>query len=111
MKKRPWRFLYAYETTLFIVVSVIDFLMTRRLLRTGHFQESNRVARWFSDHWGIDGLFYFKIGMVAFVTLLTQIIAQRRPKTAQWLLHLATAVAAVVVIYSFLLLMRSRGYL
>lgn len=110
---RPWRWpvRFGYEITLFVLVSVLDIVMTNRLFRTGLFQESNPVARFFHDHWGIDGLVYFKMAMVAFVVVLTQVIARKRPATARWILHLATAVVSVVVVYSLLLLLRSRGYL
>ena len=63
--RRSVRFLY--ETTLFIVVSVLDILMTHRLIRTGRFHESNPVAKFFYDHWDMNGMVYFKMTMVAVV--------------------------------------------
>tara|TARA_B100000029_G_scaffold444330_1_gene464036 strand:+ start:148 stop:486 length:339 start_codon:yes stop_codon:yes gene_type:complete len=99
---------FLYETTLFVVVSVFDILMTHRLIRTGRFHESNPVARFFYDHWGINGMVYFKMAMVGFLVVLTQLIAHRRPDRAQGVLRLAIAVVALVVIYSLVLLLRSR---
>ena len=61
--RRSVRFLY--ETMLFIVVSVLDILMTHRLIRTGRFHESNPVAKFFYDHWDMNGMVYFKMTMVA----------------------------------------------
>tara|TARA_B100000029_G_scaffold43178_1_gene40011 strand:+ start:2119 stop:2457 length:339 start_codon:yes stop_codon:yes gene_type:complete len=107
--RRSVRFLY--ETTLFIVVSVLDILMTHRLIRTGRFHESNPVAKFFYDHWDMDGMVYFKMTMVAVVVVLTQLIARRRPQRAHMVLRLAICVVSVVVIYSLLLLLRSRGLL
>ena len=108
--KRPSaRFLY--ETTLFVVVSVIDILMTHRLIRTGRFRESNPVAKFFYDHWDMSGMIIFKMTMVAVVVVLTQAIALRSPGRANFVLRLAICVVSVVVIYSLLLLLRSRGLL
>tara|TARA_Y100001001_G_scaffold51904_1_gene48102 strand:- start:40 stop:378 length:339 start_codon:yes stop_codon:yes gene_type:complete len=100
---------FLYETTLFIVVSVFDIVMTHRLIRTGRFHESNPVAKFFYDHWDMNGMVYFKMTMVAVVVVLTQLIARRRPQRAQMVLRLAICVVSVVVIYSLLLLLRSRG--
>ncbi len=105
--RRSVRFLY--ETTLFIVVSVLDILMTHRLIRTGRFHESNPVAKFFYDHWDMNGMVYFKMTMVAVVVVLTQLIAHRHLQRAAWVLRLAICVVSVVVIYSLLLLLRSRG--
>ena len=113
MMAGPWRspVRFGYEITLFVLVSVLDILMTNRLFLTGRFREANPVARFTLDHWGLDGMVYFKMAMVAFIVVLTQIIARKRPATARWILHLATAVVSIVVVYSLLLLLRSRGAL
>jgi hypothetical protein len=47
--------------------------------------------------------------MVTFVVVLTQAIARRHPGRANFVLRLAICVVSVVVIYSLLLLLRSRG--
>ena len=107
--RRSVRFLY--ETTLFIVVSVLDILMTHRLIRTGRFHESNPVAKFFYDHWDMRGMEGFKMPMVAFVVVLTQLLAHRHLQRAAWVLRLAICVVSVVVLYSLLLLLRSRGLL
>lgn len=109
-RRSNWNVRYGYETGLFILVSVFDIVMTHRLIRTGRFRESNPLAAWFYDHWDFDGMIVFKMILVAVVVVLTQTIARHRPLVARALLRLATAVAAVVVIYSLLLLLRSRGY-
>ena len=100
-----------YETTLFVVVSVFDIVMTHRLIRTGRFHESNPVAKFFYDRWDMDGMIFFKMAMVAFVVVLTQLIARRRPRWAHSVLYLAICVVSMVVIYSLLLLLKSRGLL
>ena len=100
---------FLYETTLFIVVSVFDIVMTHRLIRTGRFHESNPVAKFFYDHWDMQGMVAFKMAMVAFVVVVTQLIAHSHLRRAAWVLKLAICVVSVVVIYSLLLLLRSRG--
>ena len=108
-KPSRWTVRFLYETTLFVVVSVLDILMTHRLIRTGRFRESNPLAKFFYDHWDMNGMVYFKMTMVAVVVLLTQLIARRSPRRSQLVLRLAICVVSVVVIYSLLLLLRSRG--
>ncbi|HID22856.1 MAG TPA: hypothetical protein EYP14_10720, partial [Planctomycetaceae bacterium] len=85
------------ETALFIFVSALDVFMTYVLLRhsaegrTVHiFTESNAIARYFLNHWGIKGMVIFKFAMVAVITVLTQLIAMRRLETARRLLTVAT---------------------
>ncbi|NOX53674.1 MAG: hypothetical protein GXP27_04410 [Planctomycetes bacterium] len=104
------------ETALFIFVSALDVFMTYVLLRhsaegrTVHiFTESNAVARYFLNHWGIKGLVMFKFAMVAIVTVLAQLIAMRRLDTARRLLNVATLLVCAVVIYSLVLLVRGLG--
>lgn len=97
------------ETTRYILVSALDVFMTYILLSRDGFAESNPVARFFLYGWGPRGMVYFKFGVVAFVCVLTQVIARVRLETARWLLNLATVVTAGVVIYSLTLLVRSVG--
>ncbi len=104
-----WTVRLLYETSLFVAVSVFDILMTHRLIRTGRFHESNPVAKFFYDHWDMQGMVAFKMAMVAFVVVVTQLIAHSHLRRAAWVLKLAICVVSVVVIYSLLLLLRSRG--
>ncbi len=48
----------------------------------GNFYESNPVARYFLNHWGVKGLIYFKMAVVAFVCVIAQIVATRREASA-----------------------------
>ena len=94
------------ETLLFVLVSALDVFMTYILLSQGggRFIESNPVARFFIYGWGVKGMVYFKFAMVAFVCVLSQIIARHRPRTARWLLVGATMLVALVVVYSLRML-------
>lgn len=113
------------ETSLFILVSALDFYMTYLLLIGGGgssnspgqemygeavFYESNPVAGYFLD-WGIRGLIFFKFFLVAFVAVVAQIIATKKLRTARWLLNFATVLVAGVVIYSLTLLLRHSSLL
>jgi len=101
-----------YETLLFILVSVLDIAMTWRLVQIDYrVREGNPLANYVWMHWGIRGVVYFKMAMVAFIVLVCQVIATRRPELARWVLRLAIAVAAFVVIYGLALVLRVRGVL
>ena len=93
------------ETTVFILVNVLDFAMTywmlaHREMGLGNFYESNPVARYFLDHWGVKGLLMFKMAVVAFVCVIAQIVATKREASARFLLVVGTLVVSGVVIYS-----------
>ena len=73
------------------------------------FGESNPVARYFLDRWGIHGLLYFKIAIVTFVILITVIIAERKLHLARLILWIGIATTAAVVIYSVRMYMQHTG--
>ena len=99
------------ETCFFILASALDVLMTYLLLSHGpEFQESNQIAAFFLARFGFKGMVYFKFALVAFVTVIAQVIAKSRPSTARWLLIVGTAATAAVVIYSVMLWVRFTGY-
>ncbi len=97
---------------MFILVNVIDFFMTYWLLMTGSFRESNPIADYFLRHWGpVKGMLYFKLALVTFVCLITQLIALKDVEKARWVLRLGIVVVTLVVLYSLrLLLISSPGF-
>ncbi len=102
------------ETTVFILVNVLDFAMTwwmlmHRELGMGDFYESNPVARYFLDHWGVKGLLMFKMAVVAFVCLIAQIVATKKEASARFLLVVGTIVVSAVVVYGFKLFLNHAG--
>lgn len=99
------------ETGLFLVVSVLDIVMTYNLMVNHNFVESNPVARYFINHWGRKGMVYFKMGMSAFVCVLSQVIARVNVERGRFVLRIGTLIVAGVVIYSLALLLRSKGML
>jgi hypothetical protein len=106
-----------HETVLFLAVSILDIVMTYWLLSQPrvpgqpYFVESNPIARYFINHWGERGMVYFKMGMCAFVCVLTQIIAQKHLGRARFVLMLGTIIVGFVVTYSLTLALRLRGVL
>ena len=99
------------ETCFFIFVNALDVFMTYVLLNhSPQFQESNQIANYFLTRFGFRGMIYFKFALVAFVTVVAQIIALTRPKTAKWLLIVGTAIVGGVVMYSAYLWIRFSGY-
>jgi hypothetical protein len=100
------------ESALFVIVSVLDVMMTYLMLSDvpepdGRvmFYESNPVARWFFEGWGLSGIVAFKFSMVAVVEVIAQIVAIRQLQVGRRLLEFGTLVVAVVVLYSMYLLL------
>lgn len=95
------------ETSAFILVNVLDFLMTYLLLISGMFRESNPVADYFLRHWGpVKGMLYFKLSLVTFVCVLAQVIALKDLAKARLVLHIGIVVVSAVVVYSLTLYLR-----
>ncbi len=94
------------ELKAFIFVSALDIFATYILLRIGGFTESNPVAAFFLFRWGVKGLVYFKLGMVAFVCIIAHVISLQQPQTALRLLQFATFVVGGVVVYSVYLFVK-----
>jgi hypothetical protein len=98
------------ESTLFVLLSALDFVMTWYLLQYEHpgieFSEANPIARYFIYGWGIKGMFAFKSLIVAFVVAICYVIAHSDLAAARRVLWAASAIVASVVCYSALLLCR-----
>ena len=99
-----------HETSLFLVVSLLDFLMTYWMISPREsgprFGESNAIANWFLNGWGYHGLLYFKVALCVFIVLATQTIHLRRPTTARAVLWLGIVVTSLTVVYSVALYLR-----
>ena len=99
-------------TILFVAASTFDVLMTRYLITecssTGmSFVESNPIARYFLDSWGVEGLTWFKFSLVALVIAICQVIARHKIHVARRVLNFSTLLVSGVVLYSLLLLARN----
>ena len=93
------------ETSVFILVNVLDIFATYALLRFGGL-EANPIANYFYTHWNVKGIVAFKMAMVAIVAIIAQIIARRNLARASQVLILGTAIVTAVVLYSVYLLAR-----
>ena len=91
------------EVSVFILVGVLDIVMTNLLLRHGAV-EANPVARFFLHHWGFRGMIAFKMVTITFVILVAQIVAQHKMSSARRILYCGTAIVGFVVCYSAFLL-------
>jgi hypothetical protein len=93
------------ETAWFVLASALDFAMTYIMLhhQEVHFVESNPIALFFMNHWGIKGLLLFKFSVVMFVAVICQIIARQNLQLGRRVLFVGTAIVASVVVYSVLL--------
>jgi len=95
------------ETAVFIVVNVLDVFLTVALLyNLQTHNEGNPLAKYFLDRWGFQGLVYYKMALVAFVCVVTQLIARRRLTVARRLLYGLIAIVGAVDLYSATLLLR-----
>jgi hypothetical protein len=95
------------ETTQFILINTLDIFVTYLIVATGGV-EANPVARAVLVWWGFNGMIGFKMAIVAFVTVVAQVVARRNLATAGLLLRGSTLVVAGVVIYGLVLLARPR---
>lgn len=98
------------ETCLFIFVNILDYFMTYVLLYLHIAHESNPIARWFLEGWGLfRGLLYYKLALVLLVVVIAQVVATRKLQTARWLLLGSSIAIGAVVIYSIRLFITNHG--
>ena len=97
------------ETCWFILVNALDVFMTFILLNLEGFRESNLIANYVLERWGMAGMVYFKFGLVAFITVVAQIVARKKLAVGRWLLNFGSFVTGAVVVYSGYLLIRWIG--
>jgi Domain of unknown function (DUF5658) len=105
------RFQLEIATLLFVLASALDVATTQYMITHGatgiSFVESNPIARYFLDSWGIAGLAWFKFSLVAVVVTICQIIARRKVDVARRVLHCSSVLVLGVVFYSISLLVRN----
>ena len=100
------------ETTRFILVSVLDIVMTYLVIRYSHegrtnlmIGEGNPIPAMFISKWGMPGMVAFKMMIVAFVAILAQIVARFSLFKARFMLNFGTVIVSCVVLYSLWLLL------
>jgi hypothetical protein len=90
----------------FLLLNCLDAAFTYILLMYPRYDhesqavESNELARFFLDRWGIAGMFAFKLTSAMTVCTIAYIIAQRDVRTARRTLMVGAMILATVVIYS-----------
>lgn len=100
--KQPRSIPLETETAWYVLLNVCDILATWALLkRNSGFIESNPIARWFYHGWGFSGMVWFKLGMVALVVTIAQVVARKNEPLAQLLLVFGCVAVGGVFIYSF----------
>ncbi len=109
-KKPDWKRLlgelqFQSETSMFILVNVLDIFLTHQLLSRGGL-EVNPIANFFFKNWDIRGMIAFKLAIVLAVCLIAQIVALYKPKTARLLLNTGSILVGAVVLYSANLLIK-----
>jgi hypothetical protein len=100
------------ETSLYVLVNLLDFFVTYFLLRTPasgnqRFVESNPVALYFIHAWGpVKGMLGFKLAIMTIVCVLSQIIALKRLDLGRLVLLFGTVATGAVAVYGVLLGLR-----
>lgn len=92
------------ETCWFLLLGLLDVVLTTVLLNTGRAHEANPIARHFLSIDGVHGLIAYKFALLTIVALAVQAIVLRRPRAAKAVLHTGIGVQSLVVAYSLLLL-------
>lgn len=87
------------QTTIFILVNVLDIFMTYILLRFGAI-EANPIANFFLARFGFNGMIFFKLTITAGVCVIAQLIAVESIAKAKGLLAVGTLLVGSVVVYS-----------
>lgn len=98
--------------TLFALLSLADLVLTWWLLNHAGslVYESNPVAGWCLATAGWFGLVAFKVGLVALVLGLVALVGRSRPRIGRTVLTFGCAVLVLVVGYSSVLALHSRGW-
>ncbi len=90
------------ETSYFILVNVLDIVLTNMLLRRDAI-EANPFAAYFLHRWGFNGMIAFKMVLVAFICVLAQVVARRKLSYARFILVAGIVIVGLVVVYSAIL--------
>ena len=96
-----------HETALFLLVNLLDFLMTALVVQRHGFREANALPRAVLQLYGMRGLLIYKFLLVTVISLLCQVIAIHRPGTAKLLLNTATALLSLIVIRTLVILLQA----
>lgn len=111
-RRSPLHYLFRHplsletETSWFLLLGVLDLVLTTFLLNTGVVHEANPIARFFILAGGLHGMIGYKCALLAVAAVAAQVIVLRRPRAAKAVLHTGIVVQFFVVAYSISLLLR-----
>ncbi|MFP6763939.1 MAG: DUF5658 family protein [Planctomycetaceae bacterium] len=88
----------------YLIFSGLDITLTYQLLVTQDHVESNPIARYFIEGWGLKGMVWFKLIMTAFVLVLVHVLLQNSRVRALAVVRLGAVLVGSVVVYSVWLL-------
>ncbi|MFM7040276.1 MAG: DUF5658 family protein [Planctomycetaceae bacterium] len=113
--KRRRRLPLETEISWFLLVCALDVVFTHIALHLTsigatqlNFVESNPLARWVIQNWGLRGMVVFKASSSLLVVAIALAIRPVRPLVSRLLLLGGTLVVGVVVVYSVRLLILHR---
>lgn len=95
------------ETSWFILVNVLDIVLTNVLLQRGAI-EANPIANFVFIQFGFAGMIALKLASVAFVCVAAQLIALKSPSKARGLLWFGSILVGAVLVYSGRLILYSN---
>jgi hypothetical protein len=94
------------EVWLFAAFNAADIVLTYVLI--GHFghQEGNPIAAYVVYGWGLRGMIWMKLGVVALLCFAVHFVSQKKPLLARRVIRFGAVAVGAVVAYSLLLLSR-----
>lgn len=110
-RRRTGRLQYESEISWFVLVSVLDIVLTFLILRysaegrtRAPLIEGNPIARWILQQSGFVGMAVFKLMITGVVCVIAEFVGTHRPGLGAGLLRCGTVIVAGVVVYSVMLL-------
>ena len=82
----------------YLLVCVLDILLTYTVLTYYGAREVNAIAQWAIDHWSWTGLVTLKFATVVVVILICEILGRLRPAAGRMVSVLAVGISAVPVV-------------
>src|SRR5262245_62038028 len=96
----PLQHLFLLVGVVYVLLNVVDWWLTWRLVRLAGAYEANPLAARVLDRFGFTGLALFKLSLVAVVLGVSAFLWSRRPRTARMLLSTGCGAVLLVVAYS-----------
>ena len=95
------------EVWAYAVLSLADIALTYVLIGWFHHEEVNPVARYFIYGWGLEGMVWFKLSLVAIALAVIHFVRPHRPVVARNLARLGVLTVALVDLWSTVQIIRA----